>query len=427
MDSRCPGFHRLAGADRLALVEARLGLPAGGLAERLRPEADAAGPERRSEDVVGPLVLPFSIAPNFRVDGRDTFVPMATEEPSVVAAAAHGARMLRDGPGIVTTVPPPVMTGQVLLAGATAPDGPAEGRLAAALPGMAAAFARAHPALAAGGGGLRAVRWQPSEEGVVALLDVDVGRAMGANLVNDACERLAPALEAVLGGRAALRILTNWCDRRVARAVGSVPLAALDPDAARAAGLADGIAMASRFAAGDVARAVTHNKGTFNGIDAVLVAAGQDWRAVEAAGHAWAARDGRYRGLARWRRDGDRLEGELDLPLAVGTVGGAVDGRPSSLAALAVLGILDDRDAARLASVVIAAGLAQNLAALRALAGEGIRRGHHRLHARAVAAALGATADEVDAVAALVAARDEPPDRGAVAEALAQVRAGRRR
>ena len=424
MDSRIPGFHRLSAVERLVRVAGCLGLRPGGL-DALSSPVSARALERQSEDVVGALVLPMAIAPNFRVDGRDAFVPMATEEPSVVAAAANGARLLRGGAGILTTVGDPVLTGQVLLTGVAGPD-EAGARITAAFAELRDAVRNAHPSLAAAGGGLTAVRHRAVGADLLVLLDVDVRKAMGANLVNDACERIAPRLEALTGGQAILRVLSNAAERRVTTARGRVPVAELHRDPAHGVDVAGRVAAVSRFAAVDAGRAVTHNKGIFNGIDAVLAATGQDVRAVEAAGHAWAARSGRYAPLSSWRVEGDALIGELALPLAVGTVGGAIDSRPACLAALAVLGIGESRDAARLASIVAACGLAQNLAALRALADEGIGPGHLRLQARNVAAAMGATTAEVDEVVRRLAADGGGRiDRRRVEETVRRVREGK--
>jgi hydroxymethylglutaryl-CoA reductase len=424
MDSRIPGFHRLTPAGRIAEVERRLAMPGGSLAAAFGLGSDVASLAARSEDVVAGLVLPLSIAPNFRVDGLDVLVPMATEEPSVVAAAANGARLLRHGDGISTTVGLPVMTGQVLVEGVSRP---AEAGVAveAAFPALRAAVAGAHPALAAAGGGLVRVRAAPSGSDLLVSLDVDVRDAMGANVVNDACERLAPAIEAASGGRALVRILTNACPGRLATASGRVPLALLDADAGHARELARRVDAISRFAERDADRAVTHNKGVCNGIDAVLLATGQDTRAAAAAAHAHASRDGTYRPLSSWRVEGDGLAGTLVVPLAVGTVGGAIESRPACLAALAVMGIRESRYSSRLAAVVAAAGLASNLAALLALAGEGIQAGHMRLHSRTLAMALGASPDEADDVAARLATEGGRVDRGRVERTLDALRRGK--
>lgn len=227
----------------------------------------------------------------------------------------------------------------------------------------------------------------------------DCGDAMGANLINTACEALAPRIEALTGGRVNLRILSNYSTKRLASARCEIPVAALSEDAAEAAAAAERIVEASVFAERDPYRAVTHNKGVMNGIDAVLMATGNDWRAVEAAAHAWAARDGHYGAMTRWRLNavGDALVGEIELPMAVGTVGGATRSHPSAQVALKILGATGAR---ALAEVIVCVGLAQNFGAIRALAMEGIQRGHMGLHARQVAIAAGAIGEQIERIAA---------------------------
>jgi hydroxymethylglutaryl-CoA reductase len=427
MNSRIPGFSRLSPAQRVGLLEERLGLAPGTFLPDLGLDApDLFVLDRRSEGVVGALVLPLSVAPNFRVDGRDTFVPLVTEEPSVVAAASRGALLLREGLGIVTEVPPRRVAGQVQLRGV--PDGAfdaARQRVEAARDELAQAAREAHPSWAAAGGDLVGLRAYGAGADLVALLVIDPGKAMGANLVTDLCERLASRLEALSGGVAGLRIVTNAAEGPPVRASGSVEIRRLHRDPARAEAIADGVQAASRFAESDPRRAVTHNKGIFNGIDAVLQACGQDVRAVEAAGHAHAVRDGRVCPLSQWRVDGGRLVGTLEVPLAVGTVGGAIEGRAAIRAAFRILGIEASRDPVRLSAVTAACGLAGNLAALTALAGDGLLRGHLRLHAGNVAAALGASPADVAAVTQRLRDEGGPVDRARVARLLASVRRGR--
>ncbi len=428
MNSRIPGFAGMAPAARRVLLEERLGLPPGALGPDFR--GDPADPDRldtRSEGVVGALVLPLSVAPNFRVDGHDAFVPMATEESSVVAAATRGALLLRDGEGIATRVPARRAAGQVQLRGVE--GGAREDairRVEAAREDLAAAARADHPAWASGGGDLLEVRCYPAGDDLVALLVADPGRAMGANLMTDLCERLASRLEALSGGRAGLRIVTNAWEGPPVRADGQVEVRRLHRDPGRAQAIAEGVEAASRLAETDPRRAVTHNKGIFNGIDAVLAACGQDVRAAEAAGHAYAAREGRYGPLARWRVREGRLAGTLEVPLPVGTIGGAVEGRATVRAAFRLMGIDATRDPARLASVTVACGLAQNLAALTALAGDGLLDGHLRLHARNVAEAMGATPAEVAAVAARLKDEGGRAGRSRVAALLKALRGAER-
>ena len=406
MSSRLPGFFRLPLAERrrqvaalAALVPDDLAALDGGLAE------DCA--HDMIENVIGRRALPLAIATNFTVDGTDALVPMAIEEPSVVAAASNGARMIRAGGGFTSQVSPAVVTGQIQVLEVADVDG-AVAALTAAGPELLGRARELAPRLVARGGGPRAVsvrilaRPPGPDGGVVVLhLDVDCLDAMGANLVNTLCEQLADDVAAKAGGQVGLRILSNLSDQRTVRVTGRIPDADLGDERTGGAEVRAAIARASRFAEQDPYRAVTHNKGIMNGVDAVLVATGQDWRAVEAGAHAYAARTGTYRPLAVWREDGDGLVGELELPLSVGTVGGALRIHRGAALALRLAGA---QAAARLAALAAAAGLACNLAALRALATEGIQRGHMTLHARAIARAAGVPDHLIATVAAALAA-----------------------
>lgn len=411
MTSRLPGFHgKSVDERRQHLADAGVDLADldGGISL-----ADAAG---MIENVVGRYALPLAVATNFTIDGVDALVPMAVEEPSIVAAASNAARMVRAGGGFTTVVAPAIVTGQIQLV-QLADAGAAAARIEREAPALVARARALTPRLVARGGGPLAVSARMLADGgvdggvVVVHVDVDCKDAMGANLVNTLCELLAPEVAALVDGVVGLRILTNLTDQRTVTVTCAVPLAALADARTDGAAVAAGVAAASRFAEHDRYRAATHNKGIMNGVDAVLVATGQDWRAVEAGAHAWAARDGRYAPLATWRVDGGHLSGRLELPLAVGTVGGALHVHRGARAALRLAGV---GAAARLASLAGAAGLACNLAALRALATDGIQRGHMALHARAVARAAGAEGVLIDAVAAeLVAAGDLRPTTAA--------------
>lgn len=416
-DSRIPGFHLLSQCQRFAEVERRLGLAPGELAQYFTGSPNLSHLDNLSENVVGYLPLPFSIAPNFRIDGIDVFVPMSTEEPSVVAAATNGAKLLRDGPGIITTVGPAIVVGQVLIEKAHLE---AECLVEASFDTFSAEVKKRHPSLAAAGGGLVAVHAAFSGQDLLVSLEIDVQDAMGANIVNDVCEALAPMIEEISGGKALLRVLTNDRAGRLVTACGRVPLNALSQGPSHAFELASRVEAISLFAQRNPARAVTHNKGIFNGIDAVLLATGQDTRAVEASGHAFAAREGTYKPLSSWRLQGDCLVGNLTLPLAVGTVGGAIESRPHCLAALKVMGIT--RGSARLASIVAAAGLATNLASLLALAGEGIQAGHMRLHSRPVALSMGASPEEAKEVAKIIKKAGKRVERESISAALSELR-----
>lgn len=407
--SRIPEFSKQSQRDRLLALAPRAGLSENELAELMEaPPLPFPAANHMIENAVGVLGLPLGVALNFRVNGRDRLVPMAVEEPSVVAAASYGARLGRAGGGFEAEADPPVMIGQVQLV--RVPD-PAAARTAiqGARARLCADADAVHPNMVRRGGGVRGLEVRDLPETavgpmVVVHLLVDVGDAMGANAVNAMAEALAPALERLSGGQARLRILSNLADRRRARAACRVPLDVLDTPALPGAAVAERVVEAWALADADPYRATTHNKGVMNGVDAVAVACGQDWRAIEAAAHAWAARDGRYRALTRWTVDGDMLRGDIDLPLAVATVGGNLECNPRARFSLRLLGADGARD---LAAVMAAVGLAQNLAALRALVTDGIQRGHMALHARGLAQAVGAPAALHDALVARLVASGE--------------------
>ncbi len=396
---------RIAGFYNLSLEERRQKLAALAALDEAEIEALAAGlpaevADHMIENVVGLHSLPLGIATNFIVNGREVLVPMAIEEPSVVAGASLAAKIARAGGGFFANSDEPVMIGQIQVV--DAPD-PWQARvdILAEREALLAAANEVDPVLLRLGGGARGleVRVLDSPRGpmVVVHLLYDVRDAMGANAVNTACERLAPRIESLSGGRVFLRILSNLADHRLTRARVVIPEEALAFDDFSGEAVAEGIEAAWAFAAADPYRAATHNKGIMNGVDAVVVATGNDWRAVEAGAHAYAARDGRYTSLSTWRRDGrGHLVGTLEMPMAVGIVGGATRVHPTVRTALKVLGV---ETAAELAQIIVSVGLAQNFAALRALATEGIQRGHMTLHARQVAIAAGARGELIDLVA----------------------------
>lgn len=428
--SRLTGFYKLGVLERRRRLLELAGLPADGFAAVDPGALPLEVADGMIENVVGTYALPFSVAVNFVVDDIETLIPMVIEEPSVVAASSNAARMARPR-GFATTVSAPVMIGQIqvthvadLEAGAAA--------LRTAAPELLAEARRLVPRLAERGGGPVALEVRPlaaaGPDGavLVAHLHVDCRDAMGANLINTLCEALADKVAAHAGGRAGLRILSNLTDGRTVTVRCTIDDAALASADAAGPDVRRAVAAASRFAELDPYRATTHNKGIMNGVDAVLLATGQDWRAVEAGAHAFAARSGSYRPLAVWRErprvtdsrrpasepgadDSDGLDGELTMPLAVGTVGGALHVHPGARLALELCGA---HSAERLAALCAAAGLATNLAALRALATEGIQRGHMALHARGLAKAAGATGELVERVAAeLAASGDVKADR----------------
>jgi hydroxymethylglutaryl-CoA reductase len=398
--SRFPGFYKVTVQERRALVGEATGadpndveraLDAGGL--------DANTADKFVENVIGTYALPYGVALNVRVNGHDYVVPMVTEEPSVVAAASNAAKIVRAGGGFTAETDPPLMTAQIQLGDVPDAEGAARRIRASASEIMKLADA-AIGGLVARGGGAREVEARVLAEDVVVVhVIIDCQDAMGANLVNGVAEAVACRVAEIAGGRVGLRILSNLCDKRRVRVVCRVPGDALATEEMSGDGVIDGIVNASRFAELDPYRAATHNKGIMNGIDAVVIATGNDWRAAEAGAHAYAAHTGRYRPLAVWRRDGDHLEGRLELPLAMGTVGGTLRVHPAARLSLRLLGVSDART---LAAIAAAVGLASNLAAVRALATDGIQRGHMGLHARAVALAAGAEGDRVEKVAAMI-------------------------
>ena len=411
--SRISGFYRLPPLERRRRLLELAELPAEGFAA-LDPGAltlDTA--DGMIENVIGVYALPFAVAVNFTVDGSDPLVPMVVEEASVVAAASNAARMVRPG-GFRTTVSAPVMIGQIQVTEIDDVDA-AAASLREHAEDLLGDARRLVPRLAERGGGPTALEVRPLTRGgpdggvLVVHLHVDCRDAMGANLVNTLCEALAGKVAELAGGRPGLRILSNLTDGRTVAVRCSVDDALLASDAAAGPDVRAAIAAASRFAELDPYRAATHNKGIMNGVDAVLLATGQDWRAVEAGAHAFAARTGTYRPLAVWRERAGGLDGELAMPMAVGTVGGALHVHPGARLALDLAGA---HTAERLAAIAGAAGLATNLAALRALATEGIQRGHMALHARGLARAAGATGELIDRVADELAATGEVrPDR----------------
>jgi hydroxymethylglutaryl-CoA reductase len=401
-NSRLSGFYNLPLAERLAHVAEASGLDA----EALRPLTDQGvlrGPQadQMIENVIGVYALPLGIATNFLINGKEYLIPMAIEEPSVVAGASFMARLARAGGGFQSTADEPHMIGQMQVLEVRDLERAAL-ELRRATPEILAAAAEIDPVLRGLGGGprevvVRTLAETPIGPMLVVHLIYDTRDAMGANAVNTACERLAPLVERITGGRVHLRILSNLADRRLARAECRIPASELGFESFSGERVRDGIIAAWAFAAADPYRAATHNKGIMNGVDAVVVATGNDWRAVEAGAHAYAARSGRYTALSRWwaSPEGD-LMGELEMPMAAGTVGGATRVHPGARASLALLGV---QSALELAQVIVSVGLAQNLAALRALASEGIQRGHMGLHARQVAIAAGARGEQVEAVA----------------------------
>jgi hydroxymethylglutaryl-CoA reductase len=394
------GFGRMQRDARLACLAERTGVPRHDVSELLDESPLPFGvADHMVENAVGVVGLPLGVALNFVINGTDRIVPMAIEEPSVIAAASGAARLIREAGGFSAEADRPLMIGQVQLL--DVPDAAAAIRaLDEAAADLLAAADAVHPNMARRGCGAHAIesRWLPiTPRGpmLVVHLLVDVGDAMGANAVNSMVEAIAPRLAELTRGRACLRILSNLADRRLARAAVRIPCALLQTGSWPGRDVAERVVDAWAFAAADPYRAATHNKGIMNGIDAVAIATGQDWRGIEAGAHAYAARAGQYGPLSEWRVEDDALCGRIELPLAAGTVGGNLECNPRVRLALRLLGSPSARD---LAAVMAAAGLGQNLAALRALVTDGIQRGHLALHARGLVMAAGAPealADEV--------------------------------
>jgi len=353
------------------------------------------------ENAIGVYNLPLGVARNFLINGHDVIVPMAIEEPSVIAAVSFMARLARGGGGFTTQSTPPEMIGQLQLLDLS-DLAEAKARILARREELMALAAQVDPVLSRFGGGprdleVREIHDSPIGPFLVLHLIYDVRDAMGANAINTALEQIAPLVAEISGGRPHLRILSNLADRRLASAECTIPLASLGFGAYAPEKVRDGILEAWAFAVADPYRAATHNKGIMNGVDAVVIATGNDWRAVEAGAHAYAARGGSYTSLSRWESDSNgNLKGSLKMPMAVGIVGGATRSHPTAKTALKMMRVAS---ASELAEIIVAVGLAQNLAALRALATEGIQRGHMSLHARQIALSVGAIGEEVERLA----------------------------
>ncbi len=399
--SAIAGFYRMSLAQRQALAAAWAGLSAADLQTLNEAGLSLPQADLMIENVIGRYSLPLSLATNFQINGRDYLVPMVIEEASVVAACSYAAKLFRQGGGFRAVADQPVMIGQIQVLDLPDIDAAAQAILARKTEILERANDSAGSLVRRGGGAIdleaRALRDTAVGDMLILHLHFDVCDAMGANAVNTAVEYIAPLIERVSGGRVNLRILSNLCDKRLARACGTIPLEALATADASGSEVAQWIVEAAALAQADPYRAATHNKGIMNGIDALLLATGNDWRAAEAGAHAYAARGGRYTSLTCWARDeAGNLHGEIELPLALGIVGGATRTHRGALTALKLLGVETARE---LAQVAAAVGLAQNLGALRALATDGIQRGHMRLHARQLALAAGAGEENARAVA----------------------------
>ena len=397
--SRISGFYKLSPKERLKVIAERAGLSGDEVAQ-LSAGLGIDQADRMVENVIGTFQVPLGIATNFIIDGRELAVPMATEEPSVIAAASNGARMAREGGGFVTSSTGPVMRAQIQATGIADPFA-ARLDILAHKDELTKMANDMDPMLVKFGGGVKDIEAYVIDSRVgpmvVTHLIVDCRDAMGANAVNTMAEALAPRIEQITGGRVYLRIISNLADLRLARAK-----AVFKAEEIGGAEVVDGIIQAAALAEVDPYRAATHNKGIMNGATAVVMATGNDTRAVEAGAHSFASKSGMYRSLTRYEKnkDGD-LVGTIEMPVAVGLVGGATRVHPVAKTVVKILGV---KSADELSRIISSVGLAQNFAALRALASEGIQRGHMTLHAKNVAVQAGARCDLVEIVAARMAA-----------------------
>jgi len=399
MSSRISGFYKLAPADRLSAVAEQAALGPEEISQ-MRAGLSLDQADKMVENVVGMFQVPLGIATNFIIDGREVLVPMATEEPSVIAAASNGAKMAREAGGFFTSSTGPVMRAQIQATGIADPFAARQDILLhkEELTRMAN---EKDPLLVKYGGGVKDIEVYVIDSRLVPMvvthLIVDCRDAMGANAVNTMAEALAPRIEQITGGRVYLRIISNLADLRLVRS-----RAVFKAEAIGGHEVVDGILLAAELACVDPYRAATHNKGIMNGVTAVVLATGNDTRAVESGAHAYASLSGSYRSLTRYEknRDGD-LVASIEMPAAVGLVGGATRVHPVAKTAVKILGV---KSADELSRIIASVGLCQNFAALRALASEGIQRGHMSLHAKNVAVQAGAKCDMIEIIAARMAA-----------------------
>lgn len=402
--SRIPGFYNMTVEERRTLLSSM----------DLFTEDDAAylfskeplpmdTANNMIENVIGTFPLPLGLGLNFLINGKDYCIPMAIEEPSVVASASHIAKIVRETGGFTAEATERVMTGQIQVVGCSDFNA-AKKAILNEKDTLLEAANNAYPSLRKRGGGACDLEVRLLNEGsdskysqmLVLHLYINTCDAMGANMVNTMAESLAPVVEELTGGKVYLRILSNYPDRCLASARCVIPPELLETGDFSGEEVRDGVIHAYEFAASDPYRAVTHNKGIMNGIDPVVIATGNDWRAVEAGAHAHAARDGMYTSMTNWYSDEKgNLVGELELPMSVGTVGGSIRVHPIAKLAHKLLNVDSARE---LSQVIVAVGLAQNLGALKALATDGIQKGHMALHSRSVAIAAGATGEMIDVI-----------------------------
>ncbi|MFD1173903.1 hydroxymethylglutaryl-CoA reductase, degradative [Oceanobacillus picturae] len=401
--SRIPGFYNKTVAERKELLQDAQHLSANDSATFNEPLSTETA-DKMIENVIGTYPLPLGVGLNFLINGKEYVVPMAIEEPSVVASASYIAKIVREAGGFTTEATERVMIGQIQVVGAPDLDA-AKASILAEKDSLIEDANAAYPSLVARGGGAEDLEVRILNEAsdsaygkmLVVHLYVNTCDAMGANIINTMVESLAPTVESLTNGKVYLRILSNYADRCLARARCVIPANLLQSGDFSGEEVRDGVVHAYEFAASDPYRAVTHNKGIMNGIDPIVIATGNDWRAVEAGAHAYAARTGQYSSMTTWSTDSKgNLVGELELPMSVGTVGGAIRVHPIAKVAQDILNV---ESAQELAQVVVAVGLAQNLGALKALVTDGIQKGHMALHSRSVAIAAGASGEMIDIVA----------------------------
>ena len=425
-NSRLSGFYKLSVPERRAMLAELAGLSEEQVRAWANAELDEGTADRMIENVIGRYSLPIGVATNFIIDGEHYVIPFVVEEASVVAAASNMAKRCQVNGGFVSNNTDPVMIGQIQVVGCEDPEVSRDAILAAKEE-LIESCNDVDPILVKFGGGCRDVeaRIIETDSGpmIIVHILVDCRDAMGANAVNTMAETIAPRIESISGGTVILRIISNLAVHRLARVSATFTAEEMSDagkDAARGAEVIDGVLQAYHFAAADPFRATTHNKGIMNAISPIAIACGQDWRAVESGAHSYAAHERRYGSMTHWEKDADgNLVGSIEIPMAVGLVGGAITIHPGAQANVALLGINSADD---LAKVMAAAGLAQNLGALRALATVGIQAGHMKLHLRNMIASAGASAEEIEPVAVIVRETGERITMAAVESALQQVR-----
>lgn len=426
-NSRLKGFYKLSVKERREMIAELANLDQEAVdALAATGELSEGAADRIIENVIGTLALPVGVATNFIVDGEHYLVPFALEEPSVVAAASNMAKRCHAKGGFVSNNTDPIMIGQIQVVDCDDPFA-AKNALLEAADDLVSDCNEVDPILVKFGGGCKGLEARVIDTNsgpmVIVHLLVDCRDAMGANAVNTMAETIAPKVEAISGGTVILRIISNLAVHRLARVSATFTpeeMANKGEGAEDGAKVIDGIIQAYHFAAADPFRATTHNKGIMNAISAIAVACGQDWRAIESGAHSYASHERTYGSLTHWEKDSEgNLVGSIELPMAVGLVGGAVRVHPTAKANVAIMGA---RTADELAKVIAAAGIAQNLGALRALATVGIQAGHMKLHSRNMAVTAGANDDEVDTVVEMVRASGERITATAIEEALAKLR-----